>query len=99
MVILILLNSFPEKESSIPLVIQFSVFYGCSAEKSIKGVQLFNEIELHPEISIISLFEYKKHVDDKKELISRLGTHAWANRSTLVHHFISSARKKVARGF
>ena len=56
MVILILLNSFVEKESSIPLVIQFSVFYGCSAEKSVIGVQLFKEIELHPEIPVISLF-------------------------------------------
>ena len=56
MVILILLNSFVEKESSIPLVIQFSVFYGCSAEKSVIGVQLFKEIEMRPEISVISLF-------------------------------------------
>ncbi len=34
MVILILLNSFVEKSSIIPLVIQFFVFYWCSAEKS-----------------------------------------------------------------
>ena len=52
----ILLNSFVEKESSIPLVIQFSVLYGCSAEKSVIVVQLSKEIELHPEISVISLF-------------------------------------------
>jgi len=56
MVILTLLNSFVEKASSIPLVIQFFVFDGCSAEKAVIGVQLFKEIELRPEISVISLF-------------------------------------------
>jgi hypothetical protein len=56
MVILILLNSFIEKESSIPFAIQFSVFYGCSAEKSVIGVQLFKEIEMSPENSVISFF-------------------------------------------
>jgi hypothetical protein len=56
MVILILLNRFVEKASLIQLVIQYSVFYGCSAEKSVIGVQLLKEIELLPEISVISLF-------------------------------------------
>ncbi len=56
MVILILLNSYVEKASLIPLVIQFSVLYGCSAEKAVIGVQLFKAIEWRPEISVISLY-------------------------------------------
>ena len=97
--ILILLNSFVEKPSSVPLSIQVSVIYWCLAEISGIGAQHSKEIELHSEISVISWYYCRKHIDDKKWPISRLGTHAWANRSMLVCHFISSARKKVTRGF
>ena len=55
-VILFLLNSYVEKPISIPSVNQFSFFHWCVAEKTGLGVQLFREIELHSEISVISWY-------------------------------------------
>jgi hypothetical protein len=54
MLILILLNRFLGKSSSVPLAILFSVIYLSSAEKSGIVVLIFKEIELHSEISFIS---------------------------------------------